>query len=391
MSAPLCLLPLWKKTLKNTVVILRVDYNSVNITNTTGLRRITETLPTINFLLLYGATIVLITHQGRPKRPSQKLSTKKYVSWFIQQGYTALFAANLEQVQTALKNNVKGIIILENIRFFPEETACSLAFAQQLKNLGDYFVQDAFATLHRNETSITLLPTLFEPHRRSIGFLVEKEITMLNIFIQRTAQPFVMLQGGNKIATKLPILEEFLPRIETLLLSTPLCFSFLKILDQSLGVSSYELSTEQTAQHILNKAHKKNVAVILPQDFIVAQGTLQHPEAVEVTKKVKDNQIILAPGPETIDLFCKKISQAKTIFINGLPGLLHCKSTLSSTKKLLESIAQSSAYTLIAGGDTLALVEALGFEKLKHLSTGGGATLTYLSKQTLVGLLPFVR
>lgn len=389
MKIPPCILSTWKEQLAHKTVIVRVDYNTVCPETNTNMYRLTETLPTIDFLLQHHAKIILITHQGNPKKPSKDLSNALFVNWFTKHGYATSFAPTLAALKKLVTQQKKGIIIFENIRFFTEETTKSLAFAQAFKNISDYFVQDAFATLHRDHTTITVLPTLFTKQTKSIGFLVQKELSLLNTFLQRKQKPFVLLQGGNKISTKLPLITEFLSKISTLILSTPLCFTFLKAENKDIGHSLYESTSISYAKKIQTQAEQKKIAVIMPSDFIVAQGALDSLHSFTTTKTIAQHQIGITPGPQSIDTFCEHIMQAQTVLINGLPGLIEYPETLIGTKKILDAIKKSKAYTLITGGDTLALVEALGCKDFKHLSTGGGATLTYLSKQSLVGLDSF--
>ena len=209
-------LPTWH--LEDKRVLLRADLNIPLVDQTIANDfRLQALLPTLNFLIKHHANVILATHIGQPKDHDPNLSTKILIPWFEQHGYDMVFAENFEHAAN-IEFKAQQIVLLENLRFFPGEKKRNSAFAKQLASLADYYINDAFGTMHRDDASITLVPQEFRPERRTIGFLVEQELNMLNQLIENPEQPFVVILGGGKVADKIPLIQGMLRKTKTILL-----------------------------------------------------------------------------------------------------------------------------------------------------------------------------
>lgn len=341
--------------LKGKRVFLRADLNvpiqDKKITQDYKLKKI---LPTINYILKNGGKIILATHIGRPQSEKltnffdENLTTKILIPWFKNKGYKIRYEVDLEKAKTLSKQNTDEILLLENLRFFngekgnPQERE---RFATVLKELADVYVNDAFALTHRDDTSVTLLPQKFKD--KAIGFLAEKEISELNKLRQNPEQPFVVILGGNKINTKIPLLNSFIEKKD----NRP----------ASIIIGGDIARTPRFLKDFLDKAKNNNIKTLLPVDE-------------------EKNDI----GPKTIKLFCEEIKNAKTIFINGTMGVYEKEESREGTKEILQAIANSNAYKVAGGGDCIAAIYLFGLEKqFNFLSTGGGATLAFLANKKL--------
>lgn len=377
--------------LKNKRVLLRADLNVPRRSDGTIENdfRIKALLPTINLINEKGGKVILLTHCGRPKKQEKRLSTKVFTSWFKEHGYHAIFAPTLKKAAELSRKNNKDIVILENLRFFEEEEANDEAFANKLAELGYYYVNDAFSVMHRDHASITTLAKLFAPDKRTIGLIVEKEIQELTTILKKTKSPFVVLQGGIKGDTKISLLQALLKKVDTILISTPLCFSFLKAQNKNVGLSFVEDALIPQIKDFMQAAEKNNVTVVLPVDYQVSSKSFKDPHDLRESKTIGTGNIGVSIGPKTANLFSEHLQQSKTVFVNGLAGNNLYPETLEGTRVLLQALRHVNGVHIIAGGDSIALVEHLGFNDVGYLSTGGGATLAYLSGQTLPGLAVF--
>lgn len=381
-------LPLQERT-----VFLRIDLNvPLNngiILNDHRLRAIEQTL---SYLVEKHATIVIGTHIGRPTDYQPELSTKHLMRWFKEKGYQVIFATNLEQLPHLIHSHRGSIILLENLRFYPGERNHDPQFAELLARNIDFYVNDAFALLHRTDTSMTLLPHLFPADRRAIGFLIEEEINHLNRLIDNPAKPFTVIIGGGKIETKISLLQNLIPLIDNLLLCPAIVFSFLKALKKPVGKSLVNDAELQTCIDLLELARTHNVNVYFPIDYQIAlesfEGNLSYTDATHFP----ENGVGVAIGPKTAEVFGKVIKESKTIFYNGLMGSVARKETLNGIDAILNAMASSKGFSVIGGGDSVAAAQILGYSHdISYLSTGGGATLSYMSGAPLPGLAPFTR
>ena len=335
-------------------VFLRADLNvplqNKKILNSYKLESIK---PTIDYIQSHGGKVILATHIGRPNALSrtnffdENLSTKLLVPWFEQADYEIEYEIDLKQAVKKSRQDFGKILLLENLRFFNGEQQTSIQFAKLLAQCADVYVNDAFGVMHRNDTSVTLLPKQFKPENRARGLLVEKEIETLTKLKTSPTQPFIVVLGGNKIETKMPLLESLLKqpkesRVRSILIGGAIAKSIDK--------------------DFLEKAKKSKVKVLLPEDYL------------------KINDSIIDIGPKTIERFKKEIAQAKTIFTNGPMGIYEKEEGETGSREILQTIAQSSAYSVVGGGDAVAATFRFGLEnKMGFLSTGGGSTLAFLA------------
>lgn len=377
-----CKLTHWD--LKDTRVILRADLN-VPLADGKVISdfRLQALKPTLDYLLEQKATVIILTHIGRPEQTELSLSTRHLIPWFTAHNYQIKFAPSIADALQAQSN----VILLENLRFWPGEQSDSPEFASALAQLGDYYVDDAFGAMHRTDTSITLLPREFSPEHRSIGFLVEREITALQHLKENPEKPFVAILGGSKVHDKIPLLEKLISKSQTILLCPAIVFTFEKARGTLMGKSFVDDESLGACRTIMEQCAKHGVQILFPVDYQVALDTINGPLSFVTADAIRANAIGISIGPKTIELFSKEILNAKTIFFNGVFGFLDRKETLEGARKLIELIAQSQATSIVAGGDTSAATQAFGFlDDIDYVSTGGGATLAYITGQELPGL-----
>ena len=379
-------LPSWH--IKNKRVFLRADLNvpleNKKIINDFRLQSLRDT---IDYILAHDGTVILATHIGRPQKYDPNLSTEILLPWFKKHGYPIVFAKDLDDAYQKSKTAKKQIILLENMRFFPGEKKNDPSFAQQLARLGDFYVNDAFGTLHRADTSVTLAAQEFPPEKRTIGLLVEKELNMLKKLLHNPAQPFVLIVGGGKVADKIPLIQNLLDKVETILLCPAIVFTFLKAIGKPVGNSLIDNHMLKTCETILTQAKKQKVSILFPIDFQVAQGSIDGPLTIVPADEITPDNIGISIGPKTIAQWEPIIKQAGTIFFNGSVGFTHKPATLTGMGSILSAMSKAPGISIIAGGDSVAAADNLNFaHQIDYLSTGGGATLAYLSGQKLPGL-----
>lgn len=351
--------------------------------------RLQSILPTIDFILKNQGSIVLATHIGRPKNKEAELSTKTLLPWFKEHGYTIHFVEDFTKI---LNNPIvaQEILLIENLRFFPGEKNGDPFFAKQLASSAHYYVNDAFGVVHNNDTSVTLLPYEFPENRRSIGFLMEKELRALDMLKDNPQRPFVAILGGGKIKDKIPLILSLLQNIDFLLVCPALCFSFLKALSKPIGKSLVDDKMLEICKKIMSEAEHSNVKYIFPVDYQVAHDSIDGPLSIVSATEFPENAIGISIGPKTVEQFSDIINQAKTIFLNCAMGFIDRPETRESTKSIINAMAQSSAKTVIAGGDSVdSALSTENHSLIDHLSIGGGAALAYLSNTLLPGLAAF--
>ena len=370
-----------------TPVFLRIDANIPIIDGIIQSDfRLQSIRPTLDWLLQKKAIVVLATHIGRPQHPSKALSTEQLIPWFKKHGYPAMFAASLDKAHQLIHQK-HPLIILENLRFFKEEQEGSMAFAQQLAQLASYYIDDAFATLHLKDTSIYLWPTLFPRNKRSIGLLVEKEIEQLTLLLNKPRTEYTFILGGGKITTKIPLIEHFIQKVETLILCPALVFTFLKAKGISVGRSLVDDTVIDVCAHIINQAKKHNTTIIYPVDYQIAEKSIAGKLSYTTDALIPVEDIGISVGPRSIEMITAICQKSSTIFYNGLIGIPQRPETTIGSQQIITAITQSSAYSVIAGGDSIGLIEKDQQLTIKpYLSTGGGATLCFLSEEPLPGL-----
>jgi phosphoglycerate kinase len=375
-------------------VFLRADLN-VPISKGTieSDYRLAALQPTLDLLIQEQATIVIATHIGRPTRDDEATSTAQLIPWFTQRGYTISFAADPQKAYLLSIQKNHTIIMLENLRFFAGEKTQDPLFAQQLAALGDYYVGDAFATLHRADTSIAHVPYLFAPDHRCIGLLVEKELTQIDLFISNPKRPALLMIGGGKVADKIPLLMNILETVDSVLLCPALVFSFLYAQGRPTGSSLVDREISSLCLALLEKAHKKQIKILFPLDYYVSYNSFTSPvEAIPVAADLLEPSMVgITIGPATVHMYNTYLASAGSILINGLMGDINRPETVTSSYALFKTVAaNTNAIRIIGGGDSVAAVEKQGLiSTIGSISTGGGSLLALLGGQQLPGLKPF--
>lgn len=380
--------PLHHANLTQKRILLRADLN-VPLKNGAILsdERLKALLPTLNLIHQKNGKIILLTHIDRPEKVDPSLSTKMLIPWLNQQGFSVTFEADLDKACEKSFHDPKTILLLENLRFYPGEKSCDPQFAKKLSRLGDIFVNDAFGMLARTDCSVIALPQLFAPNNRMFGLLIEKELTYAHRLLHNPERPYTLIIGGNKVADKIPLIERMLPHLDYLLLCPALVFTFLKAQNKPVGNSLVELSAVDLCKKIEEFAGTHKTRLVYPVDFLVSDGNLSGPYHVKKTDALSPQDYGIAIGPETQTLFGTIIKQSKTCVYNGLMGDVSIPESLQAAQNIFESMAQSHAYTIIAGGDSIAAAHLLGFnESMSYLSTGGGALVAYISGKPLPAL-----
>ena len=404
----------------NQRVLLRADLNvPISGKSIDDDFRLQELRPTLDLLVGQHATIVLITHLGRPHKDKNDsaLSTTLITEWLQEQGYRAIFAPTSAAAHEQSKRHPNTIIVLENIRTFPGEMTHDLAFAKELSTLGDCYVNDAFGTLHRDDASISLTPLFFAPEKRFIGLLIARELHALAPLItamqdhdsepldadnhensspknhlhgaqhRNASRPFVVVLGGGKVADKLPLIEKLLDKADTILLCPAIVSTFMKASGINIGKSLVDDSQLDHCKELMARAANTKTKLIFPTDLQVAAGSWNGPLTNKNIAQLTSNDVGVALGPISTALYAKEITQAGTIFFNAAMGFPQRPETLVAAKTLIEALGASSAYGVIGGGHSVALANSCKRGAgIHHLSTGGGATLTYLSDIPLPGL-----
>ena len=378
---------------KGKTVFVRVDFN-VPLNERGEIRndtRIRATLPTINDLLEKGARLVLASHLGRPKgKPDPKMSL-----WPVARrlgellGRDVLFAPDCvgEEV-TRLKAGLQmgHILLLENLRFHAQETANDQEFSRRLAEGIDSYVNDAFGSSHRAHASVVGI-TRFIPERAA-GYLMKKEVDFLSRAIHDPAKPFVAILGGAKVEDKIPVIENLLNKADDILIGGAMAYTFLKAQGYGVGKSLVEADKFPTALSILKKAEERCVRFRLPVDHVLT-SSIECGTIVETvgTYPFPNDLMGVDIGPGTIALFSEIIGRAKTIVWNGPLGVFETPAFAVGTMKIAEAVANSGAFSIIGGGDSIAAVEKAGVgDKISHISTGGGASLEFLAYETLPGI-----
>lgn len=371
--------------IKNKIILLRVDFNvSLNPDHTIANdERIRQSLPTINYLLKKNNRLILISHLGRPKGYDENFSLKivfdqlkKYLP-----DITISLAKNLEEV----KEKKDKIIVLENIRFFPEEKKYSTLFAKKLASLGNIYVNDAFAVCHRTDTSVVGIPQFLPSYG---GLLLKKEITMLDKFLKNPQKPVIAIIGGAKVSTKIGLLEKLSKIVDYLVIGGAMANTFLCSQGYNVGQSFCEYELVQIAKKFLSKQITKKPYIILPKDAVVAENKdSKQAETVKI-ENIPTNKSIFDLGPETLAEIGNIIAQAKTIIWNGPVGYFENPIFKNGTDFIYYSITQNQkATSIVGGGDTIAAISKKEYlDKITHISTGGGAMLEYIEKGTLPGI-----
>ncbi|HUM21980.1 triose-phosphate isomerase [Mesotoga prima] len=376
-------------------VLVRVDFN-VPLDKETGEvsddTRIVAALPTINEIIERGGKAILVSHLGRPKGKRDPKYSLEKVAERLQSliGKPVTFVPDCigEEVEKAVsKMNNGDILLLENVRFYSEEEKNDPDFSRRLSSIADIHVNDAFGTAHRSHASnvgvaryLTSVP----------GFLMQKEIEMLGMAIENPEHPYVVILGGAKVSDKIGVITNLLEKADRILIGGAMMFTFLKAQGKSVGDSLVEEDKIDLAREILQKAREKNVEFVLPVDTVIAKEIAAGSESkvVDLEEGVPAGWKGLDIGPSTIDLFNKKLSDAKTVVWNGPMGVFEIDDFAKGTESIARTLASlNDAVTIIGGGDSAAAINKFGLaEKVSHVSTGGGASLEMLEGKEMPGI-----
>ena len=377
--------------------LIRVDFNvpldaEKQITDTS---RIEAAKPTIMHILEQGGSVVLMSHLGRPGgKPSNDFSLSHIVDRVSEiigvsvQFSEATIGDEAEKASSALAPG--QVLLLENLRFFNEETDGDEAFAEALSKLGDIYVNDAFGTAHRAHASTAIIAKYFGENK-CFGLLMEKEIRAIEQVLKTGEKPITAIMGGSKVSSKITIIENVLPAIDHLIVGGGMTYTFVKALGGSVGDSICEDDKLNLALSILEKAKEHNVTVHIPVDVIAADDFSENAN----TKIVDSNAIEagwqgLDAGPKTLEQFEKVILASKTLLWNGPVGVFEMNAFAGGTKaigRFVQAATENGAFSLVGGGDSVAAVKQFGFsDKVSYVSTGGGAMLESLEGRTLPGV-----
>lgn len=376
--------------------IIRVDFNvpldeNFKVTDAT---RIEAAKPTIDKILNDGGSVILMSHLGRPKGVEEKYSLKHILAKTEEiLGRKVKFAADCigEVAENAAKSLQPGeILLLENLRFHPEEEKGDVDFAKKLASLGDIYVNDAFGTAHRAHASTTIIAQFF-PNAKCFGLLLAKEIESIEKVLKNSEKPVVAILGGSKVSSKITVIENILDKVNHMIIGGGMTFTFIKALGGKIGNSICEDDKLELAIEILKQAKEKGVQIHLPVDVVAADSFSNDAKTQIVdVNKIPDGWQGLDSGPKSLEIIKRIILDSKTILWNGPLGVFEMENFAKGTISLGEYIAESTAngaFSLVGGGDSVAAVKQFGLEsKMSYVSTGGGAMLEMLEGKNLPGI-----
>lgn len=394
-----------KKELSGKRVLVRVDFNvpldaEAHITDDS---RIVAALPTIKYLIKNEARVILVSHLGRPNgKVVEELRLDP-----IAQRLSELLVKPIIKLDEAVGLGVlarikemknSDVLLLENIRFYPEEEKNDINFAKALAELAELYVNDAFGAAHRAHSSTEAVASYLSP--AVAGLLMHKEVEMLGSKLTEPERPFVAIVGGAKVSSKISVLKNLVPKVDTIIIGGGMAFTFLKAQGGQIGQSICEDDHLDTAREILSLADQFNTAIILPKDsktteavniFDLYQSSDKFDIQVLAANKIPSDRQGMDIGPETVKEFVKLISQSKTILWNGPMGVFEYDVLANGTKAIalaLVELTTKGGTTIVGGGDSVAALEkfAIGKNQLTHVSTGGGASLEFLEGKVLPGL-----
>jgi phosphoglycerate kinase len=379
--------------IENKRLFLRVDFNvPMDGERVTDDTRIREALPTIKHAMERGAKVILASHLGRPKKgPDPKYSLVPAGDKLAE-----LLGAEVHVPEDCVGDAAKKVIydlrdgqvcLLENLRFHPEEEKDDAAFAEQLKSLCDVYVDDAFGSVHRAHASVHALPKSMR--QRGCGFLLEKEIAALGNLVLKPEKPYVAILGGAKVSDKIAVVEALLQQVDALIVGGAMANTFLAATGKDMKKSLVEGEKLALARTIVESARNKGVALVLPVDAVVAKSVDALSGTTCSVDAIPDGEMMLDIGPKSVELFSKRFADAKSVFWNGPMGLFEKEAFSAGTFGVARALAASNAFTVVGGGDSAAAVHAAGDDVakgMKHISTGGGASLELIEGKKLPGI-----
>lgn len=379
-------------------VLVRVDFNvpvddNKKITDDT---RIQEAMPTIKKLMSDGASIILMAHFGRPKKGGfePELSLKPvvdYLSELLNQKVAFTQSLDFNDIKELADNLKQGeVMMIENIRFYPEETKGDVELAKKLAALGDCYVNDAFGAAHREHSSTATIAQFF-PNDKYFGLLMEHEIVNLTKLMNAPTKPFTAIIGGSKISSKIDVIKNLLPLVDNLIIGGGMSYTFAKANGKNIGKSICEDDKIQVALDLQEEAKKQNVNLYLPVDILAGDAfsndcNIKYCPEVNIPDELEG----MDAGEKTRELFGKVILDSKTILWNGPVGVFEFENFAGGTNSIAKYIAEATdkgAFAAVGGGDSVSAIKKSGFaDKISYISTGGGAMLEYLEGKTLPGI-----
>ncbi len=379
-------------------VIVRVDFN-VPMDKSTGLisddKRIRAAAPTLKHILDQGGSVVLLSHFGRPKNGPEAIFSLGQICSKVSEvlGAKVQFAADCisEEAFLLSKALLPGeVLLLENVRFYQEETSGDLSFAEKLAQHGDCYVNDAFGAAHRAHASTTQLATFF-PNDKMAGLLMNAEIENAKKVLHQAERPFTAIVGGAKVSDKVLIVENLLQIANHIIIGGGMAYTFFKAMGGQIGASLCETERLETCKEILERAKSMGVTIHLPIDAVIADRFA--PDAntqIASSDQIEDSWMGLDIGPKAIQAFSDVLLQSKTILWNGPMGVFEMPAFEAGTKNIALAVAQATkngAFSLIGGGDSAAAVQQFNLSvEVSYVSTGGGALLEYFEGKTLPGV-----
>lgn len=379
-------------------VLVRVDFNvpvdeNKKITDDT---RIQEAMPTIKKLMSDGASIILMAHFGRPKKGGfePELSLKPvvdYLSELLNQKVAFTQSLDFNDIKELADNLKQGeVMMIENIRFYPEETKGDIELAKKLASLGDCYVNDAFGAAHREHSSTATIAQFF-PNDKYFGLLMEHEIVNLTKLMNAPTKPFTAIIGGSKISSKIDVIKNLLPLVDNLIIGGGMSYTFAKANGKNIGKSICEDDKILVALDLQEEAKKQNVNLYLPVDILAGDAfsndcNIKYCPEVNIPDELEG----MDAGEKTRELFGKVILDSKTILWNGPVGVFEFENFAGGTNSIAKYIAEATdkgAFAAVGGGDSVSAIKKSGFaDKISYISTGGGAMLEYLEGKTLPGI-----
>tara|TARA_B110000459_G_scaffold107351_2_gene119229 strand:- start:2937 stop:4157 length:1221 start_codon:yes stop_codon:yes gene_type:complete len=395
---------------KQTRALVRVDFNvplddNLKISDTT---RIDAALPTLKKILKDGGSLVIMSHLGRPKLEYQsvKLGAEKkfslvhivdYLKDALDTDVIFLDDCVSEEAFSITKNLKKGqVVLLENLRYYPEEKAGEIDFAQMLAQHGQVYVNDAFGTAHRAHASTAIIADSFIKANKCFGLLMAAEIENANRVLQSKEKPVTAILGGAKVSDKIKIIENLLPVADNIIIGGGMAYTFFKAQGFEIGNSLVEEDRIELAKEIIEKAKESNTQLLLPKDSVVADAFSDEANtAVANNEKIDKGWMGLDIGPDARDAFSETILSSKIILWNGPMGVFEMSKFQAGTKAIADAVADAThagAFSLVGGGDSVAAVNKFAYnDKVSYVSTGGGAMLEYFEGKTLPGIAAILK
>ena len=377
--------------LKGKRVLIRVDFNvPLKDGAVTDNTRIKAALPTIKYILDNGASLVVMTHLGRPKGEKNE----KYSLAPVAAEFSKLLGKDVKLASDVIGDEVKkevealkpgDVLLLENVRFYKEEEGNDPEFAKTLASYGDIYCNDAFGTAHRAHASTEGVSHYLPSYA---GFLIEKEVKFMAPLLENPEKPFVAIIGGSKVSSKITVLESLVRTCDTIVIGGGMAYTFLKVQGHTIGKSLVEDDYLETASSFLKKAEEKGVKVILPVDHVAAAEFDENASPVAVDSvDIPADLMGMDIGPKTTALIVEAVKGAKSVVWNGPMGVFEFASFAKGTEEVAKALAASDATTVVGGGDSVAAINKFGLaDKISHVSTGGGASLEFLEGKELPGI-----